>query len=333
MIELDRCLDRTLIVGRANILVITERMVVHILVEGGVERGKGGQVERGVEVDRRARQLCIARLEVKFRRRAYGKHQSSIKAKILLIVDGLRIEEDVAIEAVGLAVIGGHDEADIGRYRSGEIGRGFERIVRTVTDPGTAGENLSRIERGNDDRASGGIATVYRALRTLEHLDLAQGALVLIELRSVGLEDSIDHQSDRAFCVARAVDAADVDLGITRFRRSGDDRHARGQLNELVGRLDARNVERLGRQHGDRRRDVEQSFILSPRGNHDFIRRIIGRRDHCRCRCCRRRGRRIGGLGQSGGRQQRAERASGGECHASCRHLLSPAVVCGSPFR
>ncbi len=72
-------------------------------------------------------------------------------------------------------------------------------------------------------------------MRPLEDFDLAQGALRLVELRGIGLENAIDDQRDRAFRIARAIDAANVHLRIASLCRAGNDSDARGQLREIVG--------------------------------------------------------------------------------------------------
>ena len=111
--------------------------------------------------------------------------------------------------------------------------------------------------------------------------DLTQRALVLVELCGVGLENAVDHQRDRAFRVARAVDAANVDLGIARVGRAGDDGHARGQLDEIIGALHPGLGKGIRAEDRDRGRHVLQRFRLAAGGDDDGIvlfARLVGGR-------------------------------------------------------
>ena len=126
MVDLARKFEGFHVVGRADVRIVTELVVVDILVEGRVHAGEIGQVEAGVEVDRRARQLGIAALEIEGRVVAGLGDDAAVEAVIFLVIDGLGIaEEFVAPEAIGGAIIGRQHKADIVADRAGDIGAGF----------------------------------------------------------------------------------------------------------------------------------------------------------------------------------------------------------------
>ena len=49
--QLDRCFEGGLVIGRTDVRIIAERMIVHILEKGGIHGSKIGQVKSRVEVD------------------------------------------------------------------------------------------------------------------------------------------------------------------------------------------------------------------------------------------------------------------------------------------
>ena len=254
-------------------------MVVHILEKGRIDSSKIGQVKSRVEVDRGAGQIGIARLDVDFGRVAQLGDKPPVHRPCFLVIHNLAVaEEAVAVEAVGGAVGTGQHQAGALADRHRNIAR---RLVRSVF--GRAGldaafQNIARFQRLDDDRPCGGVAAIERTLRPFQYFDLAQGALILVELGGIGLENAVDHQRHRAFGIARAVDAADIDLGVARFRGAADDGDAGGQLDKLVGLLDAGAVQHVFGEHGDRCRDVGEQFILPPGGDDDDagIRTVAG---------------------------------------------------------
>ena len=128
---------------------------------------------------------------------------------------------------------------------------------------------IAGLERLHDDRTGRGVAAVERALRPFQHLDLAHRALVLVERGGVGLEDAVDDQRDRAFRVAGAVDAADVDLRVARLRRARHDRHARCQLHEVGSAGDAGLSDHVARESGDRGGNIQRAFVDAAGGDDD----------------------------------------------------------------
>jgi hypothetical protein len=96
-----------------------------------------------------------------------------------------------------------------------------------------------------------------------------QRALRLVELGGVGFQDTVDDQGDRAFRVARAVHAANVDLGVARLGRAGDDGDAGGELDEILGLDRAGALQGIGGEHRDRGRHVLQPLVLAAGGDDD----------------------------------------------------------------
>ena len=198
--------------------------------------------------------------------------QAAINVVGFLVIHGLAVaEEDVAEETVAVLEAAAQHQADVLAQRGRDIGRGIPAVLVGIGDLRPAFGHVLGLQRLQHDRAGRGVAAIKRALRTLQDFDLAQRALDLVELGGVGLEDPVNHQRDRAFRIARAVDAADVDLGIAGFGRAGDDRHAGGELGEIVGVLGASVFQRGGRKHRDRGRDILQPLILAAGSDDDGL--------------------------------------------------------------
>ena len=253
-------------------------------------------MERGVEVDRGTAEAGIARLGVDLGIGSGLEHQPAIDREVLGIIDGLPGCQKVAVEPVGGAVVTRQHEPRASAKRTGDVGGCLDRVLLGVRDLGGAFETIARLERGQHQRARRSVAPIERALRAFEDFDLAQRALDLVQLRGVGLEDAVDHQRDRAFRITRAIDPADVDLGIARFGGAGDDRHAGGELGEIGSAVGARSLERGCGQHCDRGgnvleallltagRDDDRAVVVGRGGFRSWIRRLrergLGRREH-----------------------------------------------------
>ena len=271
MVDLARKFDCFHVVGRANVRIVTERMVVDVFEEGRVHAGEIGQVEAGVEVDRRARQLGIAALEIESRGVTRLGNDAAVDAVIFLIIHHLGIAEElVAPKAIGGAIIGRQHKADVGTDRPGDIGGRFAGGEFAIACLDGAFEHIAGLDRRHHDCAGSGVAAVERALWTFEHLDLAHRALVLVQLGCIGLQNAVYDQRHRAFGIAGAIEAADVDLGVAGFGRTGHDGHPGGELQEVLGADDAGACQRFGRQDVDSRRHVDQPFAVTPCRYEDF---------------------------------------------------------------
>ena len=132
---------------------------------------------------------------------------------------------------------------------------------------------VTRLAGGNDDRASRGVATIYGALRSLQHFDLLHGALILVKRRGVGFKNAVNHQSNVVFSIARAVQTANIDLGVTSFCSAGHNAHARGEFDEIAGRFHPGLFKRRRGEHGHRSRDILKLFVLAACRNNDISRR------------------------------------------------------------
>ena len=85
MLQLGRDIEAVLVIGRANIAVIAERVSVDIF-----ERWlppKIGQMEGRIEIDRRPRQIGVARLDIQFGGITQLGHEPAIERPDLLIIN------------------------------------------------------------------------------------------------------------------------------------------------------------------------------------------------------------------------------------------------------
>ena len=250
-------------------------MVVYILEKGRVDGRKIGQVEGRVEIDRGAGQVGVARLDIDFGRVAQLGDKTPVDRPCLLVVNHLAVaEEAVAVETVAGVVGAGQHQTGAVADRHRDIGRCLVAIVLGRAQLDAAFEDVARLQRLDNDRAGSGVASVQRALRALQDLDLAQRTLILVELGGIGLENAVDDQRHRTFGVAGTIDAADIDLRVTRFRGPADNGDAGGQLDKFVGLLNPGAVEHLLGEDGDRRGHVGEQFVLAPRGDDDHVRII-----------------------------------------------------------
>ena len=260
-----------LLVGRADVAVITEWVAVHIFIEGRVHRREVGQVETGVEVDRGAGQLGIAALHVERGGLAQLGDDATIDAVIFLIVDNLGIaQEFVAPETIGGLIIGRQHEADGIRQRAGDIAKGLTGGEFAIISAERAFKHVARLDRGHHDGASRRVAAIDGALRALQHFHLAQRALHLIELRRVGFQNAVNHQRHARFSVAGAVETADVDLGVAGFRRTRNDGHAGRELQDFLAAEGAGGGQRFGSDHRHAGRHVDQPFAVAA-GRHQNL--------------------------------------------------------------
>ena len=272
MRQLDGCFERGLVIGRTDVRIVVEFVRVHVFKKGRVHTGKIGKMERRIKIDRGAGQVGIACLEIDFGRIAQLCYKPAIDRPCFLIIDHFCIvQEPVPVKAVAGVVGTGQHQAGAIADRRRDIGRGLVGIVFCRADLDAAFQHITGLQRLDDDRAGRCVAAVQRALRAFQYFDLAQGALILVELGGVGLENAVDDQRHRAFGIARAVDAANVDLGITGFGGAADNGHAGGQLDKFIGLLDTGPVEHVLGEHGDRCRHVGQQFVLPAGGDDDHI--------------------------------------------------------------
>ena len=233
LVELGGEVEAVLIVGGADVRVEAELVLVDVLVKRRVHGCKVGQVERGVERQRCAAELGVAGLDVDLGVGTLADHQAAVDRPVFLVGDGLAAVALVLPEAVGLVIGAGEDEAGVLTQRTGDVRCAVEGVLLGIGCAHRASERVGRLDRLEHDGAGCRVAAVDGALRTLEQFDLAQRALALVELCGVGLEDAVDDKGDRAFRVARAVDAANVDLGIARLGGAGHDGDAGGEVGEV----------------------------------------------------------------------------------------------------
>ena len=270
VLDLDRGVEAGLVVGRSDVVVEPERVLVHVLIKGRVDAGKIGQRKSRVERQRGAVEFGIANLGIDLGGAVHPQHHPAIERPAAVVIDhGRIVEEDVAVEPVRPVI---HRRDDIARaiaQRPGHVPGGRPAVVLAIGGLDPAGQVIGRLQGLDHDRAGRSVAAIDRALRTLEDFDLAQCALILIELGRVGLENAVDYQRDRAFGIARAVHAADVDLGVARLGRAGDDSDAGRQLGEVLGAGGAGALDRRGGDHGHRGRGILQPFRLAARGNNN----------------------------------------------------------------
>ena len=270
VIDLGRNVEAGLVVGGAHVAVEVERVGVDVFVERRVHAREVGQRERRVERQRGAVEFRIARLDVQLRGAVHAEHQPPVDRPGAVIVDHLAVvQEDVLVEPVAGVRRARKHEPGAFAERAGQVRRHPDRALLSIRCLDRAGQRFGGLERLDHDRAGGGVAAVDRALGSFEDFDLAQRALVLVELRGVGLENAVDHQRNRAFGIARAVHAANVDLGVAGLRCAGHDGDAGGERHEVLGLGGAGAFERGGGQHRDRGGHILQPLVLPARGDDD----------------------------------------------------------------
>src|SRR5690606_19206840 len=183
---------------------------------------------------------------------------------------GLLAEEHVIEVAVGVVELAGEPELD--RIRQGPADPATREHAHAVveTEGDLALELVARLLGLDDDRAADCVAPVEPPLRALEHLDLLDVEQVLVELRRIDLLYAVDDDRDRGFGVARLGDAANDDERVARVLRR-DQRDVRGQVDEVLRLEDARVLDRVRRECGDRGRSVLQLVRAPQAGDQDRV--------------------------------------------------------------
>src|SRR6185437_2068336 len=108
---------------------------------------------------------------------------------------------------------------------------------------------IGRLRRRDQDRATDGIASVERALRSLDDFDLLDVEQFLIELRWLGHWYAVDHDRGGRLAVAGLADTTHDDEACARILRRNEG-HIRHGAEEIGGRLNSFVLNRLGCESG-----------------------------------------------------------------------------------
>ena len=109
---------------------------------------------------------------------------------MLIVNDFAVAKEAVAVKAISRAVIPGKDDSTSG-HRGRDIGGTFKRLLICIAQLATTFERIAGLERRYHNRSGCRVAAIDGTLRAFQNFDLAERALILVELGCIGLEDPI----------------------------------------------------------------------------------------------------------------------------------------------
>ena len=273
VLRLDRQVDVLLLVLGDDVIEVDKIVLVGVFVEQRTESTGRCllQRERGIEVDRACIELRELRFGVDRAATLEIGDQASRQAGLFKEIDAIvALVDDIFPLTIGLAGVGRHRSAGVLTNRTAHVGIQLVAVVLTVATAEVELERVGRLARGDDHRAGHSVATVERALRSLQHFDLRNVVEFLVQRVRVGLQHAIDDERKVSLSVATRVDAADRDLKVTGFRRLHL-RDARRQRDEVLRTLDASRLDFRGGEGLHRRRHVFEALGALTGGDDDFF--------------------------------------------------------------